>query len=262
MWFSKISRKGSVGDDLGRFFATGQIVGLLAPLIASIIVFFYGFKSLFVFAGTIYLISTIPLFYLSEFQFKEKVRMNRFFQLLKEYPWYFLAEIFENIREDAEEIIWPVFIYLSFHSILSIGYIGTLSGVGGALFVLFIGKYSDRTDKRKLLSIGAIIMFVIWIFRFFVNTPLSIYIFTLLAAFFTTLLKIPLNTVVYDIAKEEGAPTFILFREFAVTIGRTLLYLFAFLILSSVHYIFIFTAFACLCLFYLSHKNLEAKVGV
>lgn len=259
IWLTNASHEGNIGSDLGKFFAASGTVGLFAPVIAAFVVLLWGFKALFIVAGAMYLISAIPLFYLPEFPFKEKIRIGSFITLLKEYPRYIVAEILENIREDAEGIIWPVFIYLSFRDILSIGYIGTISGVGGILFILLVGKYTDKTDKRKLLGAGALIMAAIWILRIFAVTPLPTYALTLVSAFFAALILIPINTIVYGVAKHEGAPTFILFREFGVTLGRLILYLFAFLALSSIHYIFVFTAIACLGLFYLSRKNLEIK---
>lgn len=262
IWLTKISREGNIGNDLSRFFATSQIVSLFAPIIAAFIVLIFGFKALFIVAGIIYLISAIPLFYLPEFPFKEKIRIDNFVKLLKKYPQYIVAEVFENIREDAEAIIWPVFVYLSFRDILSIGYIGTISGIGNILFVLLIGKYADKMDKRKLLGAGALVMIAIWIFRLFVSAPFPAYAFTLVSAFFAALILIPINTIVYGVAKREDAPTFILFREFGVTLGRIILYIFAFLVLSSINYIFIFTAIACLGLFYLSRKNLEIKASI
>jgi len=260
MWLANTSREGAIGSDLGKFFAASQIVGLFAPAIAAFIVLFFGFKSLFLLAAGIYLVSAIPIFYLPEFPFNEEIRVKRLFQLLKEYPHYIVAEILENIREDAEGIIWPVFIYLTFRNILAIGYIGTISGVGAILFNLFIGKYTDKIDKRKLLGAGALIMVVIWLVRFFAVTPLLAYSLTLISAFFGILIMIPINTMVYGLAKREGAPTFILFREFGVTLGRVVLYVFAFFVVQSINYIFIFTAAACLGLFCLSRKNLELKM--
>lgn len=259
MWLTNTSREGSIGNDLGKFFMASQTVGLFAPAIAAIIVIFLGFKALFIFAAIIYLLSAIPLFYLPEFPFKEKIQLDRFIKLLKEYPHYIVAEIFENIREDAEAIIWPVFIYLSFKNVLSIGYIGTISGVGGILFIWLVGKYTDKIDKRKLFSAGAVIMVFIWVLRLFAHNQISAYTLTLVSAFFEALILIPINTIVYGVAKREGAPTFILFREFGVTIGRVLLYLFAFLVLTSINYIFIFTAIACAGLFYLSRRKLEIR---
>ena len=229
----------------------------MAPAIAGFVVFLYGFKALFVLAGIIYLISAIPLFYLPEFPFNDKFSFGTFVKLVRKYPHYLVAEIFENVREDAEGIIWPVVVYLNFRDVLSIGYIGTISGVGSILFVLLVGKYTDRINKQKLLAAGAFIMALIWVSRYYVSTPLPSYALTLVASFFAALILIPINSIVYGVAKREGAANFILFREFAVTIGRLLLWLFAFLVISSVNYIFIFTALACLGLVYISRSNLE-----
>ncbi len=260
IWLTSTSKEGSIGSGLGKFFAISQVVGLLAPVIAAFVVLLLGFKALFIITGVIYLISAVPLFYLPEFLFEEDIKFSNFLRLVKKYPRYIVAEIFENIREDAESIIWPVFIYLSFHDILSIGYVGTLSSIGGVLFLLAVGKYTDKVDKRKLLGLGAVIMVVIWVLRFNVAFPVSAYALTLISAFFAALILIPINTIVYGVAKVEGAPTFILFREFGVSLGRLLLYIFAFLTLAySINYIFIFTAIACIGLVYLSRTNLEAK---
>lgn len=257
MWLSNTSRKEAIGTDLAKFFSASQIIGLFAPTIAAFIVFYFGFQSLFILSAIIYLISSIPLFYLPEFPFKEKIHIRRFFQLLKEYPQYIAAEVFENVREDAEGIIWPVFIYLSFKNILSIGYIGTISSIGGILFIWLVGKYTDKIDKRKLLGAGSIIMALIWVLRFFAVNQIFAYILTLAASFFNALIMIPINTIVYGVAKREGPPTFILFREFGVTLGRIVLYLFAFLVIQHLNYIFAFTALACLGLYWMSRKNLE-----
>ena len=262
LWLTNTSREGAIGNNLGKFFALSKIVGLFAPVIAAFIALSFGFNALFIVAGVIYLFSAVPLFFLPEFPFEEKLSMRRFVGLLKEYPHYIIAEIFENIREDAEGIIWPVFIYLSFRNILSIGYIGTISSIGGILFIWIVGKYTDRIDKRKLLGAGALIMLAVWVVRLFTKTQLWAYALTLIVAFFETLILIPLNTVVYGVAKKEGAPTFILFREFAVTLGRVVLYAVAFLVASSMNSIFIFTALSCLGLLYISRKNLELKTPV
>jgi MFS family permease len=262
IWLANTSHKGAVGNDLGKFFAASQFVGLFAPVIAAFVISFFGFKYLFLLTAAIYLVSVIPVLYLPEFPFKEKIHVRRFFQLLRKYPRYIAAEIFENIREDAEGVIWPIFIYLAFRNILAIGYIGALSGVGAILFNLLVGKYTDKIDKRKLLGAGALIMVLIWILRFFPATQLIAYGLTLASAFFGILIIIPINTMVYNIAKREGAPTFIIFREFGVAIGRIALYVFAFFVIKSMDYIFIFAALACLGLLYLSKKNIELKTVV
>jgi len=260
MWLATTSRAEALGGDLSKFFASSKIIGLLAPLIGAFIVFHFGYKALFVFSSLVYLVSTIPLYYLPELPFNEAFSIGKFVALVKEYPHYAIAEIFENIREDAEGIIWPVFIYLSFKNILAIGWLGTLESVGGILFIYLVGKYTDTIEKRTLLGTGAIIMTIMWVLMYFAHAPLYAYAITLVVSFFGALIMIPINAIVYGVAKREGAANFILFREVFVTIGRVILYAVALLALSSIQYVFIFVAAACLGLFFLSRTKLETRM--
>ena len=259
VWLSKTSHAGAIGNVLGKFYAAAQFVSLLAPIAAAFIVLFFGFKMLFVFTAVIYLASAVPVLYLPEISFKEKMMIRDLFKLLKKYPHYIVAEMLENLREEAEGVIWPVFVYLAFRNILSIGYIGAASGVGLVLFDLLVGKYADKIDKRKLLGAGALVLAMIWILRLFFVTPLAAYALTVAASFFGVLAVIPLTAMFYGNAKRESAPTFIIFRELGIMFGRVILYAIAFLVIGSMNYIFIFAALICLGLFFLSKKNIESR---
>jgi len=259
MWLSETSKKEELGDQLGKFFALSGAIGIVAPFIAAFIIYWSGFKLLFVVACVIYLISAIPIFALPEFDFPDPVDVKRFWKLFKSYPHYAMMEVLENVREDAEAIIWPVFVYLTFKSVLTIGYIGTLSGVGGILFTYIVGKATDRVDKKKLMAAGAAIISVIWALRIFGVNQIWFYTLTLAFAFFEVLILIPINSIVYGIAKQEGPAEFIFYREWLVALGRIMLYIFALLVLANLRYIFVFAAVAGVGMVLLSPKNLEAK---
>lgn len=257
IWVTNTASSDNIGSDLSKFFVISNIVRLFAPIISAIILVHFGFKNLFVISAVFYFISAIPLFYLPEFHYKEKLNLDTFRKLLKKYPNYFIAEIFVNLKEDAEGKIWPLFIYLSFRDFLSIGYVGTISVVGGILFTLLVGKYTDKVDKRKLISLGAIILSFVWLARFFATSQVLVYVLTLAATFFEPLVLIPIRSIVYSTAKREGAPTFILFREFANAIGRIALYIFAFIFITSIKYLFVFLAVILFGLSFISRKRLE-----
>ncbi len=261
IWITNASTTEEMGSNLGRFFAFSKTIGIFAPFISGFMVIYFGFQSVFILAGAIYLLSALPLLSLPEFPYKETLKLRNVFALSKKYHKYVAADIFENLREDAEAIIWPIFVYLSFRSILSIGYIGTIDSMGSVLFLLLVGKYADRMDKRKLMMAGAAIITAAWIIRFFAHTPIAFYMITLGVAFFEALILIPLNTVVYDAGKHEGGATFILFREFPVIIGRIIIYASALLLVSNLRYIFVVAAIAGVCLFYASSKRLEVNLA-
>ena len=261
IWLANTTKKESMGQDLSKFFVISSMVGLFAPIISAILLTQSGFKNLFMVSGVFYLISAIPLFYLPEFPYENKLNFNKFKSLFSEYRNYFITDIFINIKEDAEGKIWPIFVYLSFRDFFSIGYVGTISMVGGILFTLLVGKFTDRFNKMNLFGIGSIILSLIWLTRFFVDSHLLVYILTIMATFFEPLVLIPIRSIVYNNAKNEGVPTFILFREFANAIGRVSLYLFAILFISSIKYVFIFVSLICIVLFIMSRMNLQRKIS-
>ncbi len=259
IWITNISTKEKMGDGLGKFFAFPKTLKIFAPIIGGFIAVYLGFRELFIFSGIVYVISAIPLLFLPEFPYKERLDFGKFKELARGYKKYFLADTIENLREDAEGIIWPIFVYLSFRNILSIGYIGTLGSIGSALFIFLVGKYSDKADRQKMMAGGAIIIAALWFTRFFITSQIAAYATTLAVGFFEALILIPLNSVVYKTAKTEGGAQFILFREFAIVIGRSALYLIALLFVFNIKYIFILPALAGLYFIYLSRKNLELK---
>ncbi len=260
IWITNISNEESMGNDVGKFFAFPKALKIFAPVIAGFIAVFLGFKDLFIVAGIIYFISALPLLFLPEFSYKSRLKINKIIELFKGYRQYFWADAIENLREDAEGIVWPVFVYLSFKSILSIGYIGTLGAIGAALFMFFVGKFSDRANRQKIMMSGAVIIAILWVIRFFVITRVAFYATTLSVGFFEALILVPLNSVVYKTAKNEGGPQFILFRELAVVVGRTVLYVAAILLAFDVKYVFILPALAGFYFIHLSRKKIGTKL--
>ncbi len=262
IWLTNTSRVESLGGDLSKFFMASNILSVFLPIISAVIVVYYGFKNIFIISSVLYFISIIPILYLPEFESKGRLKFDQFKKLLTKYPRYFVAEILVNMKEEAEGRIWPVFVYLSFMNVLSIGYLGTIGAIGSITFMFFVGRYTDKIDKRKLLGYGSVILAIIWFARFFTITPLIAYVLTLTVSFFDVLILIPMRTVVYSIAKHEGPHSFILFREFANAGGRILLYFFAFLMISSIKYIFICIALVCVALLYVTRRELELKETV
>jgi len=258
VWLTNLSSDENRGSELGKFFALSKSICILAPLISSLVVIYLGFKALFIFSGIIYFISTFPILSMPEFPNGAKLRVGNFFGLFKKYRAFAVTDILEASRGIAEGVIWPIFVFLSFNNILSVGYIGTISGIGGVLFTLLIGKHADKAEKKKVMWIGAAILTTIWIIRFFTNSEILFYALTLCVGFFEITILLPLNKFAYEIAKKEGASDFIIFRELILAIGRIAMYGIALLFVSHLKSIFLAAALAGACLVLVSYK-LEAK---
>jgi MFS family permease len=259
MWLVGSSKDASIGKELSQLFAFSKSIGIYAPLISSLVIVLFGFRSLFIVSALIYLCSIIPLLSLEEHPNNAVFNWSDLIRLTRSYPYYVWAELIENIREDAEGIIWPIFVFLTFKNILTIGYVETIASIGAILFSLFVGKAADRSEKSKLLYFGVLIIGSIWIIRLFVHSEFSFYALSLAVGFFESLIMIPLNAVVYSVARKEGGANFILFREFIVAVGRIMLYIFALILVNNIRYIFLLPAVSSLYFLYVAKKNLSLK---
>ncbi len=242
--FIKHSEAESMGRSVAKFFAWPQIAGMFGPLIGSGIIILTGFQSLILVGGFIYILAIIPIIRLPEIPIKIDFSFRNFLSLFRRNLKYFFVEIIENMREDAEGIIWPIFVFLSFHHILSVGIIGLLASLGGIVFTLFVGKYTDRVNKKMLMKISAAVIIVAWLIRFYFPNEIFFYISTLIVGFSGILLTIPFTTIIYNLAKGNNIEEFIVFREIPVTLGRVVIYSMGLFFVSEINYLFLLLAFS------------------
>jgi predicted MFS family arabinose efflux permease len=240
--FAKNSTEENLGREMGILMSLPKFICIIAPLIGGLVSVAFGFKALFFLAMVINLFSIVPLLYLPAYKSTVKMDMGNFKKMFLRNRKYFWAEIMENISEESECIIWPIFVFLAFNDILSIGAVGSIAGIGGALFTYLVGKYVDKYQAKKVLRIGAVIMIAIWLMRYFLAGEYVYYLLTLLAGFFSAMILLPFGTIIYKTAKQENIEEFIIFREIPVVIGRVIVYAFCLLFVSKLNLSFILIA--------------------
>ncbi|MCX6796701.1 MAG: MFS transporter [Candidatus Falkowbacteria bacterium] len=232
---------GKMGESLGKYFALSKLSGIIGPIIGGVIAYFFGFKLLFFLAIIIFLLSVGPYLNVKQTKTKFSLRIFDVIKLYKKYPKYFWAEVIDNIGEEADGIIWPIFIFLFVGSVVSVGAVGTLVGLGSFIFTFFIGQSTDKYNKKNILKWSAIFFTLIWLFRFFINNEFLFYVSTLLAGFTMTMFIIPFTALIYNTAKENNknkVEEFIVFREIPVAIGRIIIFSLALLFVSNIKLLF------------------------
>lgn len=248
MFFTTHSPEQDLGANVSKLFGLPQLATIATPLIGSFVILYGGFPSLLMLSGAVFVISAIPLFWIPELDPPVRVRLRDILQLTRAHPHYIFIEFFENMREEAENIIWPVFVYLTFGSILSIGIVGALVSLGSVLLMFSIGKRIDTAETKTYMRLGACIMAAVWIARVFVHDQIAFYALTLAAGFFGGLIVIPWNTYIYRIAKKKNPPAFIVFREFVLAVTRLCSYALAVFFAFHLRDLFPFIAAACVLL--------------
>lgn len=233
-FFATHTKKDTLGTSVGKLFGFPRITGLFGPLIGGIIAFHYGFPALFALGGFFFFISIIPLFWIPELIMESHFSFTTFIDLFRQFRRYTLVEFFENIREELEGIVWPLFIFLVFRNALSVGYIGTLAAVGSIIFTLLIGRYTDRINPKIFMRIGATLMVGIWLVRFvWPSIPLLLYASTIISGLLASFIVVPLTAYVYGSAKQNNISEFMVYREIPVTLARIVIYSIALLIATS-----------------------------
>lgn len=240
--FTHSSNSEVMGNQVGKLNAFPKIFTIFAPLIGGLLTIKYGFKTLFAFSILLYLFSVLPLILIPEIKISVKFNLNKFFSLFKKYTKFAFAQSLLRVNEITEGIIWPIFIYLSFKSVLKIGMIGTLLGVGGILFTYLIGNFSDKYNKKNIIKAGSLFMILIWAARYFFNNEIIFYILTVMAGFFAILTTVPIDTIFYQFAKKDTADEFIIFTEFFVNLGRVATLALVLLFVYNIKISFIITA--------------------
>lgn len=244
-FFATHAKKETLGASVGKLFGFPQIAGLFGPLIGGIVAFRFGFPALFALGGFFFLISIIPLLWIPELSTKSTLNFSTFMGLFRQFRRYTLVEFFENIREELEGIVWPLFIFLAFRNALSVGFVGTLAAIGSIIFTLAIGRYTDKANPKIFMRTGAVLMAGIWLTRFFwPQIPLLLYTSTIAAGLLGCLITVPLTSYVYGSAKQTNIPEFMVYREIPVTLARIIIYSFALLIAIHVTNLFLVGAAA------------------
>lgn len=228
----------NVGSEIGKLFAFPQIIGMLGPLIGGTVAMIFGFKVLIAIVIFITSISVIPLLGQKPIKVSFSFKMAKGIRLFRKYKEIFWAEIFYNISDEVEAIIWPIFVFLVLDNTMSLGAISTILGFSSILFTLFMGNASDKHNKKKIMKIGSILLAIVWTLRYFFDNELMFYVITLLVGFFTILVSVPLHSVIYSAAKKDIVDEFFVFREIPVAISRVLILVIALIFVQNIQITF------------------------
>ncbi len=237
--FAKSSENKAMGDHVGKLIALPSLVKLIVPLLGAGITFLFGFKALFIFAGAIYIISIIPFLFISKIPIEVNISFGKIIDYTRRYKKYFIAEFLLSVSQEVENYILPIFLFLTFNDIFTIGLLATFLGLGSAIFTLLIGKYSDRIDRKKFLRAGAIAMVIIWVGRYLAVDELSFYALSILAGFVGVLIAVPFSSIFYINAKNNHIEDFVIFREIPIFMGKMFVYGAGLILISQIKLTFL-----------------------
>ncbi len=237
------------GVETSHLIAYPLIASIAAPLLSGYLLGFTEFNIVFSIAIALLVVSALPLFMSKDYKRFFKYKLSDFKILLrKKYALYFFSE---GLYSLTANLIWPIFIFLTFKDFIYVGLVSAISGAGVSIFILVSGKLADKFNRKTIMRIGAITYSLTWFARYFITTQLEIFILSFLAGVTVTLISVPLFARFCEVGKKNNILAAASFREFWLSLGKVIpLILLVLLAVSNIEYMFIVSGlFALVFLF-------------
>lgn len=240
--FADFSDDREKGRQISVLNASTALVYIIGPGLAGFIISQWGFGALFTFASIIFLASNIATMVT-----KEKFKPEKF-PYKKSYKKLFSKENRKSLfaymgfgEEVVVLIVWPVFISIVIANAFNLGMIVTLATLVTTLVTLYVGKISDKRNKKSVLSLGSIVYSLSWFIRIFVNSSLGVFFVDTLSRVGKSIVAVPLTAITYDRAKEvsdvntkQNVMWQILFFEMSLVLGKLMAILMIYILLFFV----------------------------
>lgn len=225
----------SYGRGLGARSVFTSIVSIIGPVAGGIITQVWGFKLLFIvvvvlyFASHIFTFSTLEKFQPEPFSYSRAIkRVFRQKNRKKFFSFLGFGEEFIGL------CFWPLFVYAIVDNYTDIGLIFGGSALALSFATLYIGRLTDKTDKKALLKTGTYIYSLLWLIRLFIRGGLGVFLVESVSSIGRRLVNTPQMAIIYQRAKAGKTVKKIVFFEMSLIIGKVL----AGILLAAAFYLF------------------------
>lgn len=257
--FVRFTKKENRGVEVGKLSGVSFAANIISPMIGGIILTNFGYSVLFVVVLVTLLASTFPLFLSKE---RHEIYIDTYktaLKRIKKNKFVSIGIASLGVENLGILIFWPIFMFIKGISFEGMGRITTFGLIVTALFALYMGKLTTRTQKSRLLNMGSYFLFLVWIIKCFVKDVLTAFLAHNFYRVAKTSAFIPFRTILYDKAatKKEEADEFLVYREIVLNLSKAfflLLFALIFVFCSDIRIAFIFSGIAALGMRFLSLK--------
>ena len=220
------------------------------PLIGAIIATFFGFGMIFIIAALFMTLAFVLIGKDHDKRQRRDVKFKEVFALIKRLKSISLAYIGSGGEVTTYGVVWPLFLFIFFGQVISMGQIVTLSALVASIFSLAVGQWVDKQGEKTIVKVGSPLVFLSWVIRAVDRSFASFVFADSFWNFGERMVALPLNALTYKKALEgKSSARAILFREISVIIGSLFsltLLLISFLILGTLDGVFWISAFLAL----------------
>lgn len=219
--FARYSVDGEQGREIGDLTILEALVYVAGPVVGGLVVEFYGFKILFVFAAVIMILSNVPMLITKEkfipgvYNYK-----NAFKRLFARKNLRRFLSFWGYGEELVVLIIWPIFMFVIIKDFLSLGVITGLATLITLLVYLYIGKLTDKKGHGALLRLGELAYFFVWMLRSLISSVGGVLLLDTASRLSKQAVAVPIVADVYEKAQDDSVMEDVTFFEMSLVIGK------------------------------------------
>lgn len=194
------SDQADVGRNTGILYGVQRMAAMLGPAAGAVILIFGNQYLLVAASSVVFAISILPLLYAGHLPDKPtqpQSSFRDFFRGAKEKRNY-ISSALASVHAEAENVLWPLFIFSAFGTLESVAIVPIIVSISAIVFSYFTGKAEGRHRKGNMITLGALVIAMIWVLRIFVELPAFYYASIFVVAIFSLLVDIPISTRLYD----------------------------------------------------------------
>lgn len=250
----------NTGENTGILHLVVRSASLLGPILGSALVIASEGNRLVVVAVviTMFILSLLPLLFIKEIETKpEKKPLNArtFFNNPREIKNHLSFGLYK-IHEAVEGVIFPVFIFLTFENLSSVAVLAILIPVVSLLFSYAAG-HIKRSQREKIIMIGAGLLALVWLLRFFIDSQLLLYASSIATGLFTLFVLVPLDANMFLRGAERGALSASMYRNVSSMVAKLILYVVLYFTVAVFEIPFGLSIIALLGLIYVNYRYLR-----
>ena len=226
------------------------LASVATPILGALIASFFGFGVIFIIAALFMTLAFVLIGKDHDKRQRRDVKLKEVFALIKRLKSISLAYIGSGGEVTTYGVVWPLFLFIFFGQVISMGQIVTLAALVASIFSLAVGQWVDKQGEKTIVKIGSPLVFLSWVIRAVDRSFASFVFADSFWNFGERMVALPLNVLTYKKALEgKSSARAILFREISVIIGSLfslVLLLISFLILGTLDGVFWISAFLAL----------------
>lgn len=213
------------GRQVSLFTNISALTAVIAPIIGGFLIAQMGFLYAFLAALVIFILSSLPLLYLTETKERFDFSYIDTFKLLfsKKNRKLLYAYAGDGGQTVVGLIFWPVFIYLLLDGdFTKVGILSAGVVLATILLGFVTGELVDRASKKQVLFISSIVYTTGWLLKVFTQSALQILVFDTYHKVGFAVNRISFNAGTYEQSADNGhfVDEFTVLKELALDVGR------------------------------------------